>query len=202
MPVLFTLFAYHASFLMTSLEDSPLSTPSSLESSWLSSLSPFVGRRRSIGAEAARLCRPSSDQQRLADMLNMMESLEQLDPANLNTMLLLRGQHNLSGICPTFQASEPLVGLENQSLCPWTLEENYQADRFPRLLYYARCICGHCSGPGWGETTMHPYSCIPLYHRVAVIREVCIENQIHFRWDRESVPVGCVCAHPPTRQVD
>nr|KAG5686432.1 hypothetical protein BaRGS_017700 [Batillaria attramentaria] len=112
---------------------------------WLPSLKSSLGRQEigeeefrvnqaRLGSSSASLkrsqtCRPSSDQQRLAEMLNVMETLEQLDPENLNQLMRIRAQHNLTGVCPTFQPSEQLRGLEHQSLCPWTLEENYQVTR-------------------------------------------------------------------------
>ena len=157
------------------------------------------------GAAAGELCVLNREQQRLTEMLNELQTVEELDPGRLALQQIwMRDNHNLTGVCPTFRPGgyPYLPGLERQSLCPWTLEQNYRTDRFPRLLWFARCLCGHCTGGtrGFGGAA-NLYSCVPLYHRVAVIREVCQDGEIHFRWGRESVPVGCVCAHPTARQV-
>ncbi|XP_025091414.1 uncharacterized protein LOC112562384 [Pomacea canaliculata] len=212
--VLLVLACYHGSLFFTprpSTSESSSSTSSftwTSSSSWFSLLhSAFFEKTGasgwgSVGVGAYRVCQPSTEQQRLVQMLNMMESVEHINPENLEQLIRSGGQHNLSAVCPAFRPTDR-TGLESQSLCPWTLEENYEVNRFPRLLMFARCICGHCRGAGWGNGPPTLYSCVPLYHRVAVIRETCgPSGEVHFRWDRESIPVGCVCAHPPARRVD
>ena len=166
-----------------------------------------AGRRvgAGVGAAAGALCVLNRQQQQLTEMLNELQTVEELDPGRLALQQIwMRDNHNLTGVCPTFRPGgyPYLPRLERQSLCPWTLEQNYRTDRFPRLLWFARCLCGHCAGSAapYGATATL-FSCVPLYHRVAVIREVCQDGEIHFRWGRESVPVGCVCAHPTARQV-
>ncbi|XP_076434827.1 uncharacterized protein LOC143274785 [Babylonia areolata] len=160
-------------------------------------------RRASGGAEGSSMCVMNSEQRRLTEMLNELQTTEELDPGRLALQQIwMRDNHNLTGVCPTFRPGgyPSLPGLEQQSMCPWTLEQNYRTDRFPRLLWFARCMCGHCQASEYtGSGNL--YTCVPLYHRVAVIREVCQDGQLHFRWGRESVPVGCVCAHPTARQV-
>ncbi|KAL8591299.1 hypothetical protein ACOMHN_041640 [Nucella lapillus] len=220
LPVLFILLVYHSSLLTVSPSLSQLcpSSPTcrawmsshperqtSARGSWLASWFQFAHNRRGsgVGAMASSLCVMNSEQQQLTEMLNELQTVEELDPGRLALQQIwMRDNHNLTGVCPTFRPGgyPSLPGLEQQSMCPWTLEHNYRTDRFPRLLWFARCMCGHCQASEYtGSGNL--YTCVPLYHRVAVIREVCLGGQLHFRWGRESVPVGCVCAHPTARQV-
>ena len=95
-----------------------------------------------------------------------------------------------NAICERTSAS-PVV-LPERSVCPWEVDEDYNPDRYPSRLYFARCRCSRCLGN---------FECKPVHYRIPVLEKKCVDGIRQFFSVYVRVPVGCICVRPLVVQV-
>ncbi|CAG5128619.1 unnamed protein product, partial [Candidula unifasciata] len=120
---------------------------------------------------------------------SVLSCVEQL--SNLSANVIPRPDdsrfgHNFTTNCASLN-NRFFSGLHNKSLCPWTYHNDYNFNRFPHQMIFARCLCGKCS---LNNGIQH--ECRPLYQAIHVIR----------RSAYEMLPKACVCSYRETHLVD
>ncbi|KAK3746896.1 hypothetical protein RRG08_030307 [Elysia crispata] len=101
--------------------------------------------------------------------------------------------HNLHLPCPSEATGASM--LQNLSVCPWTNDVDFDFDRFPPAMTFARCSCGTCSDSSRHGATRSRRRCVPLYHTFHVMRRVCEAGNFRYMMSFDRLPIACVCIH-------
>ena len=77
--------------------------------------------------------------------------------------------------------------------CPWTYEEDHDADRYPSVIARAVCRCQGCLDPYTGKASPD-LECREVMYTMGVLRNNgCVEGVLKYDFEWYKVPVACTC---------
>lgn len=79
--------------------------------------------------------------------------------------------------------------------CPWRYECDYNPQRFPQIMYYAKCEQNYWIVQDAKNQLVAKYQCEEVMHAVPTLRtDSCdpLGDTAKWTWQMESVPVSCV----------
>ena len=77
--------------------------------------------------------------------------------------------------------------VNERSICPWTMEEDFESNRYPTVFRYAKCGCTTCQGLGSN------FECVPVLQTRLVMRRKRVKNNISLIPEHIELPVACTC---------
>ncbi|XP_078257855.1 interleukin-17C [Rhinoraja longicauda] len=106
------------------------------------------------------------------------------------------------GPCPKLGLPSPgNADLGHRSISPWEYRIEYDADRYPTKLAFARCLCAGCIDVETGEETRALNSVVLEQSQLVLRRRPCPgqDGRYSFQLEYIMVPVGCTCVLPRSR---
>ncbi|CAA45636.1 unnamed protein product [Saimiriine gammaherpesvirus 2] len=88
----------------------------------------------------------------------------------------------------------------NRSTSPWTLHRNEDQDRYPSVIWEAKCRYLGCVNAD-GNVDYHMNS-VPIQQEILVVRKGHQPCPNSFRLEKMLVTVGCTCVTPIVHNVD
>ncbi|XP_008823436.1 interleukin-17A [Nannospalax galili] len=87
----------------------------------------------------------------------------------------------------------------NRSTSPWTLHRNEDPERYPSVIWEAKCRHLGCVSAE-GKVDYHLNS-VPIQQEILVLRREPQHCPVSFRLEKMMVAVGCTCVTPIVRKV-
>ncbi|ESO97547.1 hypothetical protein LOTGIDRAFT_152638 [Lottia gigantea] len=140
---------------------------------------------------------------------NITELIESLTEIKRNKSFLIPVQESIYEVCDRRKSEIPFVTptncpenvtsrrggkLNQRSVCPWDMVQEYLPGYFPSVINVARCrLCERCSGVN--STT----SCQPIVYRIPVLKLTgCVSGFYTYEKKYKKRAVGCTCARRKT----
>ncbi|XP_039268146.2 uncharacterized protein LOC120343102 [Styela clava] len=120
---------------------------------------------------------------------------------SLSFGIALPGEQNCDATCPSGKEWSTATEKHERSFSPWGYCDNYDPDRLPQWISYAKCKCKGCMDPNTLEENLS-YSSIELKTAIPVLRkeqEVMDFQDCTNKKCKESVVeivIGCYCFLP------
>ena len=100
-----------------------------------------------------------------------------------------RHASSIPDTCPDLtDAEKSSTQLSVTSSCPWEVEQDFDAYRYPKIMSFAKCKCPNCRG--------NPdSSCEIIWQDTVVLRHngTCVDGMYLYEPYLEPVSVGCAC---------
>ena len=95
--------------------------------------------------------------------------------------------------CPIGEPIPKSAPIRLRSVCPWELVDDFDANRYPKILQKAVCRCSNCLDPQSNQLN-ESLGCHPVYYPMPVLRRVgCKDGIATFESSFEQVAVACDC---------
>nr|XP_045012907.1 interleukin-17A [Jaculus jaculus] len=104
----------------------------------------------------------------------------------------------LNSVSPKVNSRRPSDYL-NRSTSPWNLQRNEDPERFPSVIWEAKCRHLGCVNAE-GKVDHHMNS-VPIQQEILVLRREPQNCPLSFRLEKMLVAVGCTCVTPIIRHV-
>ncbi|XP_059848406.1 interleukin-17C-like isoform X1 [Hypanus sabinus] len=118
---------------------------------------------------------------------------------SVNLVEQLERQQVRQGHCPKMgHQSIHNPKIRHRSISPWEYRIDYDENRYPSKLAFARCLCDGCIDAESGEETLALNS-VPLKQSMLVLqRQACAGRDDRYSLELKyiQVPVGCTCVLP------
>ncbi|KAM7137152.1 interleukin-17A isoform 2-T2 [Molossus nigricans] len=106
---------------------------------------------------------------------------------------------NLNILNRKTNSRRPSSDYYNRSTSPWDLHSNVDPERYPRVIWEAKCRHLYCISP---EGKMdHHLNSVPIQQEIMVLRREPQHCPHSFRLEKMLVNVGCTCVTPIVRHV-
>ncbi|KAL3869796.1 hypothetical protein ACJMK2_042433 [Sinanodonta woodiana] len=98
--------------------------------------------------------------------------------------------------------------VKDRSLCQWTYKLDRNETRYPTHLQKAVCISTSCNFniDGLSDATRnilaYETECVPVYHKIRIMIECCVNGKYTQKWVLEDWPVACACSVKRTHVVE